>query len=372
MAKKSPHGISGKATTLSRSHQHAWQTLTSEFVWQQFPMIVVVMALGFGAALLQYGYVPNGDRPFQTANVTIAVWRLVWMGIWTGYTMALVGQAAGIFALPYSTSVLHFDNPHVSPTMLVLTFISPVGALLGFRRSGQWNLDLAIAVCLGGVVGALTGPFLRATVLASPDTFRATLGVALGLFGLQLCWKAARDYAKHGRSVGRDFLVEGDSPSMRFEIETTAMSWRSIGIRFGKHHRTLPNIQLFLIGAGVGLFSSALGVGGGFLLVPIFAMVYQLPLYVMVAATIPYTIVLSLVGILTFLFILPAFGTPSIEPEWSWGFFTAAGGLIGAWSASKTQLYVPEHLLNWLLGGVTAAVGMLYILGFFLKLPFAL
>jgi uncharacterized membrane protein YfcA len=242
---------------------------------------------------------------------------------------------------------------------------------LGFRRSGQWNLDLAVTVCLGGAVGALTGPFLRATVLANPDTFRATLGVALGLFGLQLCWKAAHDYAKHGRSVGRDFLDSG-SLSKRFEIETVAMSWRSIGIRFGQHHRTLPNFQLFVIGASVGLFSSALGVGGGFLLVPIFAMVYRLPLYVMVAATIPYTIVLSFVGIVTFMFILPAFGTPSIGPEWSWGFFTAAGGLFGSWSASKTQLYVPEHLLNWLLGGITAAVGVLYILSFFVKLPVTL
>ena len=163
-----------------------------------------------------------------------------------------------------------------------------------------------------------------------------------------------------------------NSSSKRFKIETTAKTWRSIAIRFGQHHRTLPNLQLFAIGAGVGLFSSALGVGGGFLLVPIFAMVYRLPIYVMVAATIPYTIVLSLVGILTFMFVLPAFGTPSIGPEWSWGFFTAAGGLFGSWSASKTQLYVPEHLLNWLLGGITAAVGILYILSFFFKLPFAL
>ena len=370
MSKKSPRAVSDKASTLSRNRH--WETVASEFLWQQCPMLLVVMGFGVAAALLEYGYVPNGDRPFQTANVTIAVWRLVWMGIWTGYTMALVGQAAGIFALPYSTSVLHFDNPHVSPTMLVLTFISPVGALLGFRRSGQWNPDLAVAVCLGGAVGALTGPFLRATVLANPDTFRATLGVALGLFGFQLCWKAAHDYAKYGRSVGRDFLVEANSSSTPFEIETTAKTWRSIAIRFGQHHRTLPNLQLFAIGAGVGLFSSALGVGGGFLLVPIFAMVYRLPIYVMVAATIPYTIVLSLVGILTFMFVLPTFGTPSIGPEWSWGFFTAAGGLFGSWSASKTQLYVPEHLLNWLLGGITAAVGILYILSFFFKLPFAL
>lgn len=370
MAKKSSRNLSERAPPPSRNRQ--WHAVAHEFLWHQCPMILIVMTFGIVAALLQYGYVPNGDRPFQTANVTVAVWHLVWMGIWTGYTMALVGQAAGIFALPYSTSVLHFDNPHVSPTMLVLTFISPVGALLGFRRSGQWNLDLAVAVCLGGAAGALTGPFLRATVLANPDTFRASLGVALGLFGLQLCWKAAHDYAKYGRSVGRDFLVGSDSSSMRFKIETTTKSWRSIAIRFGQHHRTLSNVQLFVIGAGVGLFSSALGVGGGFLLVPIFAMVYRLPLYVMVAATIPYTIVLSLVGILTFMFILPVFGTPSIGPEWSWGFFTAAGGLFGSWSASKTQLYVPEHLLNWLLGGVTAAVGILYILSFFLKLPFVL
>jgi uncharacterized membrane protein YfcA len=353
----------------SADRHPAWRLAASEFVCQQLPMIVVVGALGFLSAWLQYGYIPNGDRPFQTAGVTIAIWRLVWMGAWTGYTMALVGQAAGLFALPYSTSVLQFSNPHVSPTMLVLTFISPVGALLGFRRSGQWNLDLAIAVCLGGALGALLGPFLRATVLASVDTFRLTLGIALALFGLQLSWKAVRDHSRSGRSIGRDFV--DNSSSAQFKIETVSKSWRCVAIQFGRHRRTLPSLPLFAIGAGVGVFSSALGVGGGFLLVPIFAVVYGLPLYVMVAATIPYTIVLSLIGILTFTFILPAFGAPSIGPEWSWGFFTAAGGLFGSWCASKTQLYFPEHILTWMLGSITGVVGALYILHFVTRLPFA-
>ena len=370
MAKKKITSQDSTAQGHSRRHPHNLRDILSEFLWQQCPMILIVVALGLMTAWIQYGYVPNGDKPFQIANVTIPIWRLVWMGMWTGYTMALVGQAAGIFALPYSTSVLRFDNPHVSPTMLVLTFINPVGALLGFRKSGQWNLDLAIAVCLGGVVGALTGPFVRATVLGNSDTFRATLGVALALFGVQLCWKAMQDYTKHGRLVASD--VFSGTETTRFEIKTSHMSWRKITVQFGRHSRTLPNFQLFLIGAGVGVFSSALGVGGGFLLVPIFSMVYGLPLYVMVAATIPYTIVLSLVGIITFMFILPAFGTPAIEPEWSWGFFTATGGLIGSWLASKTQIYFPEHLLNWFLGSVTGIVGMLYILSFFVKLPFTL
>lgn len=352
--------------------ESAWRAASVEFLTQQLPMIVIVTALGFVSAWLEYGFVPNGDVPFAKAGVAVGIWHLVWMGVWTGYTMALVGQAAGIFALPYSTSVLQFSNPHVSPTMLVVTFLNPIGALLGFRRSGQWNLDFALAVCLGGFAGALVGPFLRATVLANAATFRLALGAALALFGIQLCWKALRDHSTLGRTVGADFLSVEEGGGKRFSIKTVSNNLRAVTIRFGSHQRELPHLQLFAIGAGVGVFSAALGVGGGFLLVPIFAMAYRLPLYVMVAATIPYTIVLSLVGILTFIFLLPALGTPSIGPEWSWGFFTAAGGIFGSWCAAKTQLYFPEYLLNWLLGGVTGIVGALYILSFVVKLPFSL
>lgn len=346
-----------------------WRSAAQEFFSQQLPIVAVVLLVGFTAAWIEYGTIPNGDRPFETAGVTIAVWRLVWMGFWTGYVLALVGQAAGLFALPYSTSVLQFSNPHVSPTMLLLTFISPIGALLGFRRSGQWNTDFAMPVCLGGFIGALIGPFVRATVLASADTFRLTLGIALALFGLQLCWKASRDFSRSGASVAADFMADEHGADGRFRIETVEKGWRSVTIRYGRHRTTLPSIELLAIGAVVGVFSSALGVGGGFLLVPIFAAAYRLPIYVMVAATIPYTIVLSFVGILTFAFVLPLFGTPAIGPEWSWGLFTAAGGLLGSWCASKTQLYVPEHLLNWLLGGLTGIVGATYILSFVTGTP---
>lgn len=348
-------------------------TIAREFFVEQLPLIAGVLCLGFFVAWWQYGFIPNGDRAFPVAGVRVPVWHLLWMGLWTGYIATLVGQAPGIFALPYSTSVLRFDNPHISSTMLVLTFLSPLAALLGFRRSGQWNLDFALSVCAGGVLGGLIGPFFRATVLANTDTFRLTLGIALALFGLQLCWKAIRDYSRFGKTVGHSFMEEGENGERaKFRITTIERGFLATRIRFGGHERVLPNLPLFFIGALIGAFSSALGVGGGFLLVPIMAMAYNLPLYVMVAATIPYTVVLSAVGILTFTLILPWFGTPSISPEWSWGFFTAAGGLFGSWWASKTQLYVPEHLLNWLLGVLIGLMGLLYCLSFLVELPFKL
>jgi hypothetical protein len=366
-----PYAVAAKTAPLARPQRAS--TISGEFWGQQVPLFGALMATGFLAAYLQYGFIPGAKAAFPLADVRVPVWHLVWMGLWTGYTMALVGQAAGIFALPYSTSVLQFTNSHVTPTLLVLTFLNPIGALLGFRRSGQWNLNLAAAVCLGGAVGGIIGPFLRATVLANADTFRFVLGLMLAGFGLQLCYKAWRDYSRFGRVLGRDFIAQPKSIAeqgtvTKFKIETVSRSFSHIIIRFGAEERRLANSQLFLAGAGVGVISSALGVGGGFLLVPIFAMAYRLPIYVMVAATIPYTVALSSAGILTFSLILPLFGTVAIQPEWSWGFFAAAGGVFGAWWASKTQLYVPEHLLNWMLGGVTGIAGLLYVLNYLVRL----
>ena len=108
-------------------------SLLSEFVMQQLPLILVMIGLGFASAWLQYGYIPGADTPFPLAGVRVPIWHLIWMGFWTGYTMALVGEAAGIFILPYQISILHFGNTHVTPTTQLVTFLNPIGALLGFR-----------------------------------------------------------------------------------------------------------------------------------------------------------------------------------------------------------------------------------------------
>ena len=333
-----------------------------EFLRQQLPVLCVLIALGFAVAWLQYGYIPGADRPFPAAGVRVPIWHVVWMGIWTGYTMALVGEASGIFALPYGISVLGFTNLHVSPTMLVLTCINPVGALLGFRRSGQWNPRLAVAVCLGGVCGGLIGPFLRASLLSNADIFRFAIGLMLTFVSLHLLLHAYQEYRRHGEVVGTDLLDNRAGGLGKMVIRTITFSFRSIEIGWGAETRRYSNLLLFLTGLGVGIIASALGVGGGFLLVPIFAVFYRLPLYVMVAATIPFVITLSFSGIVSYVAILPLLGGAAVAPEWSMGFFAAAGGMFGAWCASKAQLHVPSHLLNLILGGVTIIAGLYYVL----------
>ena len=88
---------------------------TGPSVWREFwreqtPLVLVTLAAEFAAAYWQHGSLPGGDVAFPLAGVKVPIWHLVWMGFWTGYTMAVVGEAAGIFALPYQISILQFDN----------------------------------------------------------------------------------------------------------------------------------------------------------------------------------------------------------------------------------------------------------------------
>jgi len=190
------------------------------------------------------------------------------------------------------------------------------------------------------------------------------VGVALAIAGVHLCYAAYHAPAKR-------IPVAGDAYREKVSIQARVSGWRVL-VSFREQSWDLNMLALFGVGAGVGMFAAALGVGGGFLLVPIFASLYGLPMYVLVAATIPYVIVLSAVGLFTYNFILPAFGSAPIAPEWAWGFFAAAGGIFGSWAASKTQMFVPEHFLKLMLGGVTGIVGTLYIINFFYPLPFKL
>lgn len=362
----------------------AGRSLTREFATEQLPLIAAVLALGFASAYWQHGFLPGADVAFPLAGVRVPVWHLIWMGFWTGYTMAVVGEAAGIFALPYQMSILQFSTASVTPTTQLLTFLNPFGALFGFRRNSQWNLDFALWVCVGGILGGLTGPFLRITLLSDVKPFTFAVGLALVFAGAHLCYAAIRGFLSRGTNSGLEAKFHKRASERKAKglppaglpagvgINTVSRNGLHLTLEFWGETWQINQAFLFVTGAGVGVISAALGVGGGFLLVPIFSAVYGLPMYVLVAATIPYVIVLSAVGLFTYGVILPAVSSAAIAPEWAWGFFAAAGGILGAWCAAKTQRFVPEHLLKLMLGGITALAGALYVINFFIPLPFKL
>jgi uncharacterized membrane protein YfcA len=357
--------------------------LLTEFLRDQLPVTAAVFAAGIVASYLQHGYLAGGDLPFSIAGVRVPIWHLLWMGFWTGYTMALVGEASGIFSLPYSMSILQFTAVGVSPTGLITTFLNPFGALLGFYRNRQWNWDLAMGLCLGAVLGSPIGPFIRVYYLDDPKPFKAIIGTALFLMSLHLIvqvtpWYLRRTARQSAFKEKFDQIIKerteaGKAPSGLpddFKITTVEKSLTKVTINYWGETQTFNVPAMVLIGFIVGIVASALGVGGGFMLVPILVTFYGLPMYVLVAATIPFVIVLSLTGLFSYAVIVPWLTGAMAAPDWSFGLFVACGAIFGAWLASKTQRFIPEKLLKPMLGVVTAIVGILYMINYFWQLPF--
>lgn len=357
--------------------------LLKEFVSDQVPMITSVFVLGVIAFYLQNGSLPGSNEPFRIAGVNVPIWHLLWMGFWTGYTMGLVGEASGIFSLPYSMSVLQFTGVAVSPTSLIITFLNPFGALLGFWRGKQWNFDLAIWLCIGAVLGSPIGPFVRVFLLSDPVPFKAIIGIALFLMAIHL-WIQITPWYLQKTSRQRVFKEKFDAMMKKslelgkvpsglpadFKIVTLERSLKQIRIGYWGEEQRFSTPVMLLIGFIVGIVASALGVGGGFMLVPILVAFFGLPMYVLVAATVPFVIILSITGLISYSFTLPLLTGVMIPPDWSFGLFAASGAILGAWVASKTQKFIPETYLKPMLGTVTGLVGVLYIINYFWRLPF--
>lgn len=358
-------------------------SLSKELFREQLPFFAILFALGLFFAYSQAGYLPGGDQPFAVAGVRVPIWHLLWMGLWTGYIMGLVGEASGLFAMPYSMSILHFTGIAISPTTLIVTFLNPFGALLGYWRSGQHNWELAKWVCLGALVGSPIGPFIRVFWLADPEPFKMVIGVALVFLSLYLTLQVTPWFLKRAVSQRqfkekfdehrRECIARGEPPKGLpddFCIETLEKSWKRLRIGFWGMEQTLSVPGLFITGALIGVGASAMGVGGGFMLVPIMVTVFGLPMYVLVAATVPFVITLSVTGLLSYVFTVPMLTGQSASPDWGFGLIVAAGAMIGAWIASKTQQFIPEKYLKPMLGLVTGLVGLLYVINYFYPLPF--
>ena len=235
-------------------------SVRAEFWTRVLPLTLALWVVGVAASYLQHGFLIGGARgvPLAGPACDVSLWHLVLLGLGAGYSMALVGGATGLVSLPYNMSVLGFNTIHVSPTVQLETFLNPFGALLGFRRQGQWNADFALPLCAGAVAGGLAGPFIRVRWLPDPVPFKAVVGVALLFVAAQMLSRIF---------LQRSVPPPADPRAASGRVTTLARSGWWLEIGYGEERARMSVAGLVLLGAGVGVVGTTLGVGGGFLLV---------------------------------------------------------------------------------------------------------
>jgi uncharacterized membrane protein YfcA len=212
--------------------------------------------------------------------------------------------------VPVLVYVLGQDVKQATTASLLIVGTTALVGALDHARGGRVRVRLALALGVGGAVGALAGTALNR--LANPDTI-------LFLFAFVLLAAAYAMLHRRNETHPQRRAARGD-----------------------------PWLRALPAGAVVGLLTGFFGVGGGFLIVPLLVLLFDLPMQAAVGTSLLVIALSSASGLAAHL--------ASGGLDWAVaGAFTAAG-IAGALAGSRLSPHVPAKRLQQGFAVLIAAV----------------
>ncbi|MBB6260548.1 hypothetical protein FHS77_001082 [Paenochrobactrum gallinarii] len=277
------------------------------------------------------------------AELSVNMFVLLGMGAAVGFLSGLFGVGGGFLITP----LLIFYN--IPPAIAVATGANQViassvsGALVHFKRR-TLDIKLGTLLVIGGLIGALIGIYVFSWLrdLGQLDLIVSILYVFfLGTVGglmLVESWKTLRrnkSGAAPVRKSGHHNWIHRLPFKMRFRA---SMIYVSI-------------IPVLGIGFFIGLLSSVMGVGGGFIMVPALIYILRVPTNVVVG-----TSLFQITFVTAFTTVLQATTNQSVDIVLA--FLLMVGGVIGAQYGARAGQKLRGEQLRLLLALMVLAVAL--------------
>jgi uncharacterized membrane protein YfcA len=298
---------------------------------------------------------------FEIASVTVSIPLLLGWGMLVGFVFSTVGAAGGILASVGMVSVFGLQDPNlVKPMAQAMTLVTPLVAVPLYMRQCRVVYRLALLLGAGGVLGAVIGSSLSHRLLADMSLFRPVFAVLVFFIAAQLLWQIVRSRS------GTTELTRAMRASESFEREVKAggdlcdkgVQCLEAGIKrfvfsFGDVRFGFNPMLPFLAGLLVAMLSSALGVGGGFLLVPFMSIVMRLPMYIIAGTSALAILIHSTISISNYIRL-------GIQLDLSMLAILVAGVVTGSTLGPMLSKHLPENGLRALLAGILVLIGLRY------------
>jgi uncharacterized membrane protein YfcA len=300
---------------------------------------------------------------FEIAGIVLPAWLPLLWGVLVGLVFSTVGAAGGILASVGLISVMGIQDPNlVKPMAQALTLTTPLIAVPGYYRQGRVVISLAFILGAGGIVGALIGSTLSATYLTDIDLFKSIFGVLTLAIALQVLSPVLGHKRKAGTRSERaaaafEGLVHDGGSTHAIGVRHRHRSLRRIHFEFAGEQFEYAPWAPFLTGAGIAVVSSALGVGGGFLLVPFMVLLLGLPMFLVAGTAALAIAVSSVTSIGNYIRLGVELDVPLL-------LLLLAGTVAGAWLGPRLSGHLRDRWLQAILGVVLLLIGIRYLGGF--------
>ncbi len=289
-------------------------------------------------------YLPIADLP-------VNVFLVFAMGLAVGFISGMFGIGGGFLMTP----LLIFIG--VSPAVSVATVATHIaassfsGALLYWRRRA---LDLALALMLlvGGIVGTALGVWLF-TLLRSIGQLDLVIALA---YVILLCSVGSAMIVESVRAILR--RRRGEIQDVRRPGSHTWVHGLPIKVRFKQSRLYISVIPVWVIGFAMGFLGAIMGIGGGFILVPLLIYVLRVPTNVVIGTS----LVLTLMTMATAT-VLHAVTNHLVDALLA--LILMLGGVTGAQFGAQAGQRMHSERLRLLLGLLIFAVGLRFAINLF-------
>jgi uncharacterized membrane protein YfcA len=287
------------------------------------------------------------DLYLPIAEMSVNALVIVALGGLVGFLSGMFGVGGGFLTTPL---LIFYGIPPAIAVASAATQVtgSSVSGALTYLRRDQVDLKMGAVLVAGGLSGSVAGSFLFRWLksLGQVDVTIAIIYVIfLGAVGGLMLKEAIgalrpQDSAKPRRARNHNRLVAALPMKMRFP-------------RSGVY---ISPLAPFLVGAGVGILTVIMGVGGGFIMVP--AMLYLLG---MSAGVVVGTSLFQIVFVTAVATLLHA--TQSQTVDILLALLLLVGGVVGAQLGARAAQGLPPERLRLFLALLVLAVAIRLAIG---------
>ncbi|OJT95725.1 MAG: permease [Rhizobium sp. 63-7] len=278
------------------------------------------------------------------AELSVNIFVILGMGAAVGFLSGMFGVGGGFLITP----LLIFYN--IPPVVAVATGANQVvassvsGALSHFRR-GTLDVKLGTVLLIGGLVGATVGIWIFSLLrsLGQLDLFISLLYVVfLGTVGGLMLLESLNAM----RRTRRNETVTLKKPGQHSWVHRLPLK-----MRFKKSKIYLSVIPIIALGFAIGILTSVMGVGGGFIMVPAMIYLLRIPTNVVVG-----TSLFQIIFVTAYTTVVQA--TTNYSVDIVLAFILMVAGVVGAQYGVRVGQKLRGEQLRALLGLLVLAVGL--------------
>jgi len=269
---------------------------------------------------------------------------------------SMVGISGAFLLLPIQISFLGLTGPAVSATNLVFNLIAIPAGVYRYWREKRILWPLALIVVAGTTPGVIAGGFIRLSVLADAERFKAFAGCVLLWVGVRMVGDILKSRKKADAPI-----AQGES-----RVRLLKFTARELVFEFRQHQYQCSPGGIFVLSLVVGLVGGIYGIGGGAIIAPFFVAIYGLPVHTIAGATLMGTFATSVVGVGFYQSVAPFYQAHGmlVAPDWALGIRFGIGGIAGMYLGARTQRFIPAVYLKIMLTIILFGVSLAYIWGF--------